>query len=201
MPPNPSLRSSNDSSALRRYWRIWRMYIGHRGCLPCSNSLAASLTASPASAFVAVRRASPSTGRSSRVSAPLRAGLRREALDGRRVVGHGLAERRVAQLDEHAASRLLQRDDAALGDLLDEVAERAGAVVALGERRVELQQRALEEPELRRDFAIRQHLQRALHERQRLLEIRRCGDDRAARTRASAGRGPARLRQRGSRRR
>ena len=45
-----------------------------------------------------------------------------------------------------------------------------GAVIALRERRVELQQRALEQSELRRHFAIGQHLQRALDERQRLIE-------------------------------
>src|SRR5687768_13460809 len=48
--------------------------------------------------------------------------------------------------------------------------ERSRAIAALGEGRVELQQRALEQAELRRDFALRQHLQRALHERHRLLD-------------------------------
>ena len=57
-------------------------------------------------------------------------------------------------------------------ELLDEIAERSGAVVALGERRVELQQRALEQAELRRHFAVGQHLERALDERDRLIDGR-----------------------------
>ena len=60
----------------------------------------------------------------------------------------------------------------ALGDLLDEIAERARAVVALRERGVELQQRALQQPELRRHLAIRQDLEGALHDRERLVDIR-----------------------------
>ncbi len=58
------------------------------------------------------------------------------------------------------------------GQLLREVAEAAGPIRALGERGIELQQRALEETELRRDLAIGQHLQRAPHERQHLIERR-----------------------------
>ena len=58
-------------------------------------------------------------------------------------------------VDEHAAPGVTQRDEPGLRDLLDEVAERARAVVALRERRVELQQRALQQPELRRYLAIR----------------------------------------------
>ena len=56
------------------------------------------------------------------------------------------------------------------GELLREIAETAGAVRAFGERGVELQERALQQAELRRDLAIRQDLQRATHERNSLLE-------------------------------
>ena len=88
----------------------------------------------------------------------------------------------LGQLDEHVAAGFLERDVAGGGELLREVAEAAGAVGALGERRVELQQRALEQPELRRHLAIGQHLQRAPHERHRLLDRRglRRGGGRAA---------------------
>src|SRR5687767_6768418 len=65
---------------------------------------------------------------------------------------------------------MLQRDETALFELLGKIAEGAGAVVALGERRVELEQGALEESELRRDFAIDQDFQGALDERQRQIE-------------------------------
>ena len=53
-----------------------------------------------------------------------------------------------------------------LRELLDEVEERRGAVVALGEGRVELQQRALEQAGLRRDLAVGEDLQRAAHDRE-----------------------------------
>ena len=58
------------------------------------------------------------------------------------------------------------------GELLREVAEAAHAVGALGERRVELQQRALQQAELRRDLAIAQHLERAPHQRHHLIDRR-----------------------------
>ena len=52
------------------------------------------------------------------------------------------------------------------------------AVIALRERRVELQQRALEQPELRRHFAIGEHLERALDQRHRAVDrLRRAGGD------------------------
>ena len=57
-------------------------------------------------------------------------------------------------------------------ELLREVPERAGAVGPLGKRRVELQQRRLEQAELRRDFAFGEDLERARHERDRLLDRR-----------------------------
>ncbi len=68
-----------------------------------------------------------------------------------------------------------QRDQPGLCELLDEIAERADAVVALGEGRIELQQRALQEAKLRRHLTVRQHLQRALDERNRLADIGRSG--------------------------
>ncbi len=58
----------------------------------------------------------------------------------------------------------------AAGQLLREVAEAARAVGALGEGRVELQQRALEQAELRRDLAVGQHLEGAAHQRHGLVE-------------------------------
>src|SRR5690606_14422975 len=69
------------------------------------------------------------------------------------------------------------------------IAEAARAVLALGEGGIELQQRALEEPQLRRDLALRQHLQRAPDERQRLAD-RRAGHRwlPAVRTAAAAAR-------------
>src|SRR5215211_5269785 len=68
----------------------------------------------------------------------------------------------LGQLHEQAAAGVPQRHHPGLRDLLDEVAEGAGAVVAFGERGVELQERALEEPQLRGDLAVDQHLERAL---------------------------------------
>ena len=68
---------------------------------------------------------------------------------------------------------VLQLHEARLRELLDEVEERRGAVVALRERRVELQQRALEQAGLRRDLAVGENLQRAPHERERLRDRRR----------------------------
>src|SRR5688572_31718031 len=68
---------------------------------------------------------------------------------------------------------MAQRDEPSLRDLLDEIAKRAHTVIALRECRVELQQRALQQTELWRDFAIGQHFERPLHERNRLRDVRR----------------------------
>src|SRR5450759_452284 len=87
--------------------------------------------------------------------------------------GPGMMEVTILlQLDEDVPPGLPQRDEAGARELLREVAEAADAVGALGERRVELQQRALEKPELRRDLAVDQHLERAPHERHDLLDRR-----------------------------
>ena len=86
----------------------------------------------------------------------------------------------------------LQDHRARLRHLLHEVAEAARAVIAFRERRVELQQRALEQSELRRDLALGQHLQRALDERQRLRDSRAAGAP-ACRARLVAARLPARF--------
>src|SRR5262249_35967232 len=91
-----------------------------------------------------------------------------------RLLGPRLRLRRVMtvvlELDEDVAPRLLQRHDAGGRELLGEIAEAARAVRALRERRVELQQRALEQAELRRDFPIREDLQRAPDERHDLFD-------------------------------
>ena len=83
---------------------------------------------------------------------------------------------------------MLQLDQAGLRELLDEIEKRRGAVVALGERRVELQQRALEQPGLRRHFAVGQNLERAAHDRERLRD-RRATPRRRRRSAAAAGAG------------
>src|SRR5215212_9638698 len=70
---------------------------------------------------------------------------------------------------------MLERDGASLRHFLHEIAEAADAVLALRERRVELQQRALQQPELRRDFAFRKNFERTLDERQRLRNVARSG--------------------------
>jgi hypothetical protein len=75
-----------------------------------------------------------------------------------------------SQLDEYVASGFLQRHVAGARQLLRKIAEAADAVGALGKRRVELEQRALEKPELRRHLAIAQDLQRAAHERHHLID-------------------------------
>ncbi len=69
------------------------------------------------------------------------------------------------ELDHHAAARGLQQHEAGLRQLLGEIEKRRGAVVAFGECGVELQQRALEQARLRRNFALAQNLERAAHER------------------------------------
>src|SRR4051812_12874267 len=75
----------------------------------------------------------------------------------------------IGKPDEHVASRVAKYDVAGRGKLLREVTEGACPIRALGKSGVELQQRALQESELRSHFAIDQHLQCAAHERNRLL--------------------------------
>ena len=67
------------------------------------------------------------------------------------------------QLHHHAAAGMLQLDQSRLRELLGEVEEGGGAVIALGEGGIELQEGALEESGLRRDFAVREDLERAPH--------------------------------------
>src|SRR5688572_22840607 len=70
-----------------------------------------------------------------------------------RARGSGLRPRAVLDLlDEHAAPSVLERDGACLRHLLHEVAEAVDAVLALREGRVELQQGALQQPELRSEI-------------------------------------------------
>ncbi len=76
----------------------------------------------------------------------------------------------IGLLDEHVASVLAQPHVARIGQLLREIAEAADAIGALGERRVELQQRALQQSELWRNFAVAEHLQRAPHQWHRLID-------------------------------
>src|SRR3954469_18817888 len=88
----------------------------------------------------------------------------------------------LLHLDEDVAARLAQRDESCGRQFFGEVAEAADAVAALRERRVELQQRALEQAKLRRDLAIAQHLQGAAQQRHDLLDrrLRRSRPRRAA---------------------
>ena len=83
---------------------------------------------------------------------------------------------RLVQFDHDAAAGMLQRDEAGVRELLGEVEERRGAVVALGEGGIELQQRALQQPGLWRHFAIGEDLQRAPHDREGLRDRRGGGD-------------------------
>ena len=76
------------------------------------------------------------------------------------------------ELHHHAAARRLEVHVSRLRQLLDEIEERRGAVVALGEGGVELQQRALEQAGLRRDLAVGEDLQRAAHHREGLRDRR-----------------------------
>ena len=76
----------------------------------------------------------------------------------------------VAQFHQRAAALVLQGDKALLRELVGKITEAADAVIAFGERRVELQQRALEQSELRRDLAVGQHFQRALDQRHGLFD-------------------------------
>jgi hypothetical protein len=65
---------------------------------------------------------------------------------------------------------LLQRHQSVLRELVRKLAERTHAVIALAERRIELQQRALQQAKLRRHLAIDEDLQRARDQRHRLLD-------------------------------
>jgi hypothetical protein len=76
----------------------------------------------------------------------------------------------IGQFDQGAATLVFQRHQALVGKLVGKLAKGADAVIAFGERRVELQQCALQETQLRRHFTIGQHLQRAPHERHGLLD-------------------------------
>ncbi len=78
----------------------------------------------------------------------------------------------VGELDQHVPAMFTQPHVAGVGQLLREIAEAADAVGALREGRVELQQRALQQAELRRDLAIAQHLQRPPHQPHDLLDRR-----------------------------
>ena len=115
-----------------------------------------------------------------------RGGRRRRCLDDHPGSVHGLGRRRGGighggggggaafhGFDQHAAPGVLQLDGARHRHLFHEVPEAAGAVVAFRERGIELQQRALEQAQLRSDFAFGQHLQGAEHERQRGVDLRR----------------------------
>ena len=59
---------------------------------------------------------------------------------------------------------------ASRGQLCAKSRKPSAPYVTLGERGVQLQQRALEKTELRGDLAVGQHLQRAPHEREHLIE-------------------------------
>ena len=191
----PNLRSSNEASTLRRNCLAWRIYIGQRGRILGRLEQPAHL----ADAVGDARLGRPAGGR--RAAAERRgAAGGGAAATGRRpgdVAGPRDAPRassaRAAtpsvELDQHVAAGFLQRDVAGGGELLGEVAEAAGAIGALGEGRIQLQQRALEQPQLRRDLAVRQHLQRPAHERHRLLE--RGGLRRGRPPGRSGGRDPA----------
>src|SRR4029450_6918331 len=79
----------------------------------------------------------------------------------------------LGKLHQHVPPRLPEHDVSSARQLLREIAEAAGAIGTLRERGIELEQRALEEPELRRDFTIGQDLQRTTDERHGLIERRR----------------------------
>ena len=64
-----------------------------------------------------------------------------------------LARIRV-ELHHHTAARRFQLHEAGLRELLGEVQKRRRAVVALGECRIELKERALEQTGLRRDLTV-----------------------------------------------
>src|SRR5688572_28867500 len=80
--------------------------------------------------------------------------------------------RHVAQLDDDGAPRFAKQDVSRGGEFLREIAKAARSVGSFGKRRVELQQRALQQPQLRRYLAIREYLERAANQRQRLLDGR-----------------------------
>ena len=176
--PKPNLRSSNVGSTLRMNCFAWRTYIGQRG------GFCAAWKRRRTSRMPSAARGSPPGGglRSTCCGSREWDASRGGASDGsgagpgcgrggRRIVAAQMAVA-VGELDEHVPPVLAHRHVTGGGQLLREVAEAADAVGALGERRVELQQRALQQPELRRDFAIAQHLQRAPHQRHDLLDRR-----------------------------
>ena len=76
------------------------------------------------------------------------------------------------EFDNRRPARVFERDISALLELFRKVTECARAVVTLRERRVELQQRALQQPQLRRDLALVQNLQCTFHEWQSLFDRR-----------------------------
>src|SRR5688500_9775029 len=92
------------------------------------------------------------------------------------------------RLDQNAASCIPQRDGAGGRNLLHAIAETARAVLAFRERRVELQQSALQETELWCQFALGQNCQSTTDEWKRLGYGRRSAGWllRAASSRASA---------------
>ena len=143
----PNLRSSNEASTLRRNCFAWRMYIGQRGgfCADWNSRRTSRIPSADARL---------GGGGFRRVTAPP---LESRGLRARAVCTHSrwarsaragiLGSRRHAlgELHEDVPARFAQHHVAGGGELLREVAEAAGAVGALGERRVELQQRALQQ--------------------------------------------------------
>ena len=73
----------------------------------------------------------------------------------------------VTLFDQNVSPMFAQRHMSGRRQLLRKIAEAVHAVGPLRERGVELQQRALQQTQLRRDLAVAQHLQRTPHERQR----------------------------------
>ncbi len=67
---------------------------------------------------------------------------------------------------------MLELGETRLRELLDEIEERRRTIGPLGEGRVELEQRALEQAGLRRDFPVGEDLQRAPHDGERLRDGR-----------------------------
>ena len=80
--------------------------------------------------------------------------LRRRIVDAQTAVA-------IVELHQHIAPVLAEPHVSGGCELLGEIAEAADAVGALRERRIELEERALEEPGLRRHLAVGQDLQAA----------------------------------------
>ena len=151
----------------------WRMYIGQRG------GFGADWKIRRTSRMPSAARGSPAAGACDVVVRLLPCDSRALALPAPRTCGCTLRASSAPKMSVPSASststlRPCSRSAHVAGrrQLLREIAEAADAVGALGERRVELQQRALQQAELRRDFAVAQHLQRAPHERHRLIDRR-----------------------------